>query len=132
MLTFSGCTWVRDYQVRSRGSAQLEKEIRTTLDKEYAESLGHEFPRRNDYVEFIMGRTTIDMGDVTEKAGGGFIVPADIHTVSPEARGALVGVIKPLEGKSLNAFNFANALELFKQRGMKTESHEAKQMQVEL
>lgn len=122
LLLTSSCTWIQNYRVKSQATEQVTTNLRKTVTEEFDSTLSPIFPRKNDFIEFVLGETTVEVEDIKELPNNRYSVGIKLHTVAPEARRALLEIIKPLQGGDLNAFNFNNGLDLLKEHHTKTET----------
>lgn len=122
LFLLTGCSWWRERQAESKAKEIILSELRDQVGEQLDKTLGRDFSRRNDFVEFVLGRTTFETEKVTEDSAEGYSITLRIHFVSDGAREKLMGIVQPLVPPKLNAFNFTDAIGMLKDKGISIES----------
>jgi len=116
VINISGCSWIEGYQVRSKAKEALEKEMLQTLGHEFDDAVSGANIRREDYIQFVIKHTHSEIRTMKQVRENDYLASMQVHTISGPARETLLAILKPLTGKGLNSFNFANALGLIHQQ----------------
>ena len=132
VLGLASCTWIENYQTRSQVEEQIENDFAKNLMREADEILSQTSARKADYVKFIQAHTHIEIISLKRITGTEMQVNVKFHTISAEARQTILTVLKPLEGRTANAFNFTEAVSLIhaQQPSLKIESDQDLSIQV--
>jgi hypothetical protein len=132
LLLLSSCSWIESYNLRTDVQEQVEKDFEKTLEKEADENLNPGNNRKADYIKFVQLHSHVEIKNIKKVSEKDLLVSIKFHTVAGEARQTLLAVMKPLEGRTLNAFNFSEAISAIhmKQPELKIESDQELQITV--
>lgn len=112
IIFFSSCELVHDYQAKSSAEDQARTEYRERLDEEFEQVLPKNHPRKLDFIDFVIDNSEIEATEIKDNKA----VIINMKTISPQVRHLLLEILKPVEGRSVNAFNFGEALKLVRER----------------
>ena len=132
IILMSGCGWIQSFQLKEDVRDQISKDFETTLKKEADEILSPESQRKMDYVRFVQAHTHIEIINIKKVTEHDLLVSLHLHTIAGETRQTVLTILKPLQGRTANAFNFSEAVSLIHQNqpSLKVETDQDLQIQV--
>lgn len=116
VLTSSSCESIQNYRAKIKIRNEVELSLRKELSTEFEQTLSREFPRKIDFVDFVLNQTEIEVVDVESLPNNEFSGLITVSSISDSARHIILEIIKPLQGRSINSFNFNDGISLISQR----------------
>jgi hypothetical protein len=111
-LTLPSCSFFKERQVKSQATSSITDSMEQSLTTEVKAALGEKGVRNKDFVDYVMNHTEIEVVSVQEVSPSQYQVQTKVHTMSPESKKVIFGILANSDYKRASAFNFSDGLEL--------------------
>ncbi|GIL17526.1 MAG: hypothetical protein BroJett040_12770 [Oligoflexia bacterium] len=134
LLFFSliSCEAFKDRDLKLAAVDTAKQNYTLAVEKEAAEALGKDHTRLQDCVSYFVNHTEFLIENIERGGEVKATVGIEMVALSTQVRKHMLGILSQAQGKTVNSFNFTEALRLMKQQEPKLAENEFHKMKVNL
>lgn len=132
VLSLTSCTAFKDRDLKMAAMDVARANYQEAVIKEATDALGKDHIRLQDTIDYFAKHTEFLIEEIERDGDQKATVSVEMIALSTQVRRHMLGILGKIDGKGVNAFNFAEALRLIKQNDPKTPENEFHKIKINL